>query len=258
MKDSTNQVHFAEPLQSEDPAQCQFYHRMSLPGVGEVGGQWDLRGCIEEYLGNYDFSRKRVLDVGTASGFLSFALEKRGAEVVSFDMDDGGRWDIVPQKSVRADLEGHMKYMREAHSQLKNAYWLAHRRLGSKARVYYGNIYDIPAELGPFDAAVMGMVISHVRDPFLAMYNVARLCTQHLIIINQIYKARDAVACFAPTPENQMDRVWWVFSEKCIGQMLAVMGFQVIRTVKSKPVCLAYGTPSEDRCVTFVARRVEA
>ena len=230
---------------------------MEVPGVGEVGGQWDLRKCIRQYLGNYDFAGKRVLDVGTASGFLTFEMEKQGAEVVSFDMDDGGEWDVVPQKSVRADPEGHMKTVREVHRTLKNAYWFTHQRLGSRAKAFYGDIYNLPKALGRFDAAVMGMIISHVRDPFRAIYNVARLCDRHLIITNQVYKGKDAVACFVPTRENQVDRVWWVFTEKCVRQMLSVMGFDVIRTVTSKPICLAYGKPSEDRCIAFVAERAE-
>src|SRR5437899_2651601 len=77
--------------------------------------------------------------------------------------------------------------------------------------------------LGRVDAAVMGMILSHVRDPFRASYNVARLCDRHLIITNQVYKGKDAVACFVPTRENQVDRVWWVFTEKCVRQMLSVM-----------------------------------
>ena len=69
-----------------DVDECYFYHHMDLPGLDEVGKGWDLRETINEYLGGYDFRGKRVLDVGTASGFLTFEMEKRGAEVVSFDM----------------------------------------------------------------------------------------------------------------------------------------------------------------------------
>jgi len=34
---------------------------MDVPGLGQVGGAWDLRDCIKAYLGNYDFNGKRVL-----------------------------------------------------------------------------------------------------------------------------------------------------------------------------------------------------
>ena len=258
MTDSNDPVQYAQAMRIDDPTQCQFYHRMDVPGVGEVGGQWDLRKCIRQYLGDYEFAGKRVLDAGTASGFLTFEMEKLGAEVVSFDMDDGGEWDVVPQKFVRTNPEAYMKQVREDHRRLKNAYWFTHQQLASKARAYYGDIYNLPKGLGRFDAAVMGMIISHLRDPFRAIYSVAQLCDRHLIITNQVYKGKDAVACFAPTTENQAERVWWIFTEKCICQMLSVMGFDVIRTVVSKPICLAYGKPSEDRCVAFVAQRSES
>src|SRR4051812_37484330 len=84
----------AAPVQYETPqpvagvGDCWFYHVMDLPGAGKVGGQWDLRGQVDEYLGGFDFRGKRVLDVGAASGFLTFEMEKRGADVVSFDMKD--------------------------------------------------------------------------------------------------------------------------------------------------------------------------
>jgi tRNA A58 N-methylase Trm61 len=245
-------------MRIDNPSQCQFHYRLEVPGVGEVGGQWDLRKCIRKYLGDYDFAGKRVLDAGTASGFLTFEMEKLGAEVVSFDMEADWEWDVVPQKFVRTNPEAYMKQIREDHRRLKNAYWFTHQRLGSKAKAYYGDIYNLPKGLGRFHAAVMGMVISHFRDPFRAIYNVAQLCDRHLIITNQVFKGKDAVACFAPTLENQVERVWWIFTEECIRRMLSVMGFKVIRTVVSKPICLAYGKPEENHCVAFVAERVEA
>ncbi len=76
--------------------ECFFYHHMDLPGVGEVGKGWDLRETIDDYLGHFDFRGKRVLDVGTASGFLTFEMEKRGAEVVSFDMASRTQRQLVP------------------------------------------------------------------------------------------------------------------------------------------------------------------
>jgi hypothetical protein len=89
---------YADPRPVRDIASCYFYHRVELPGVGVVGGAWDLRETIDDYLAGFRFAGKRVLDVGAASGFPSFEMEmeRRGAEVVSFDMSPDGRWDIVP------------------------------------------------------------------------------------------------------------------------------------------------------------------
>jgi hypothetical protein len=43
---------------------------MELPGRGVIEGRdWDLRGSVDEYLGNVDFAGQRVLEIGPASGF---------------------------------------------------------------------------------------------------------------------------------------------------------------------------------------------
>jgi hypothetical protein len=37
--------------------------------------------------------------------------------------------------------------------QLKNSYWFSHAAFQSKAKVYYGDAYNLPATLGQFDIA---------------------------------------------------------------------------------------------------------
>jgi hypothetical protein len=87
---------YASPPAIENLADCYFYHSTDIPGHGFVRGEWDLRPGIDAYLGHFDFRGKRVLDIGAASGFLSFHMEKRGADVVSYDLSEKGAWDIVP------------------------------------------------------------------------------------------------------------------------------------------------------------------
>src|SRR5690242_1099326 len=88
---------YAEPRVITELRDCDFYHTVDVPGHGCVRGPWDLRQGIDRYLNYAHFSGKRVLDVGSASGFLSFHMEKQGAEVVSYDLSAvDGRWDVVP------------------------------------------------------------------------------------------------------------------------------------------------------------------
>ena len=49
---------------------CAFYHSVDLPGHGFQPGLWDLRGNVDAYFGHVDVAGKRVLEVGTANGFL--------------------------------------------------------------------------------------------------------------------------------------------------------------------------------------------
>ena len=84
-----------------DLNECVFYHSMDLPGLGTVEGQWDLRGRFDEYIGGIDVNGKTFLDVGAASGFLSFEAERRGASVISFDALD---YTPTPARTCRRSL----------------------------------------------------------------------------------------------------------------------------------------------------------
>jgi 2-polyprenyl-3-methyl-5-hydroxy-6-metoxy-1,4-benzoquinol methylase len=81
-------VEFAAPIPVRNVDECFFHHQMELPGLGVAGCALDLRGRFDDYIAHADLRGKHVLDVGTASGFLTFEAEKRGAaSVVSFDMN---------------------------------------------------------------------------------------------------------------------------------------------------------------------------
>ena len=253
---TTSPFQYATPLVVDAPAECQFYHRMDLPGVGEVGGQWDLRGCIADYLGNYNFNGKRVLDLGTAGGFLSFYMEKMGGDVVSFDMASGAQWDLVPQKVVRDNPQKFDTNSRRFHAMLQNAYWFSHARLQSKAKAFYGDIYELPLELGHFDVAVFGMIIGHLRDPFRAIYSASRLVRGDIIITNQMAPGMGSSASFMPTVANECTHAWWSFTQGCLEQMLAVMGFGLVRTVQADAKCLVAGRIGTEVCAANVFRKV--
>lgn len=160
--------------------ECYFYHTMDVPGYGTINGEWDLRGSIDDYLGHFDFSGKRVLDVGAASGILSFHIEKQGAEVVSFDLSENYDWDIVPfaendNDAARSERRNHLR-------KINNGYWLCHEAFESKARMVNGVVYDIPASIGSVDVSVFGSILLHLRDPFLALQNAASLTRETIIV----------------------------------------------------------------------------
>ncbi|MGH9122965.1 MAG: class I SAM-dependent methyltransferase, partial [Acidimicrobiales bacterium] len=165
---------YAEPRTVAGVEECLFYHTMDLPGVGLVEGPWDLRPSAGDYLGNLDLRGKRALDVGTASGFLTFEMERRGAEVVSYDLGESmGGWDLVPfggriSKTMLAERSSGI-------GRINNAWWLAHQALGSRARVVYGPVYEMPSDIGPVDVAVFGAILLHLRDPFLALQRALEL-----------------------------------------------------------------------------------
>src|ERR1700738_2087593 len=108
---------------------CEFYHTVEIPDHGVVAGQWDLRGKVDEYLGHYKFAGKRVLEIGPASGFLTFEMEKRGAEVVALEVPDDPGWDFVPFPDER--MAPIFEPRRVGMNRIKNSFWFLHALSGS-------------------------------------------------------------------------------------------------------------------------------
>jgi hypothetical protein len=220
---------YAPSRDIENIADCYFYHSMDIPGYGVMPGEWDLRPNIDRYLGRYDFRAKRALDVGAASGFLSFSMEKAGANVVSYDLSEAHPWDIVPFSGA---IDGPTDAERRAHiRRINNGYWLAHRALKSQAKLVHGTVYNIPADIGLVDVAVYGSILLHLRDPFLALENGAGLAREAIIVadvaplgpLGWFLKRPDFV------PRHRRPKkwdVWWRLPPKLIVEYLAILGFK--------------------------------
>jgi 2-polyprenyl-3-methyl-5-hydroxy-6-metoxy-1,4-benzoquinol methylase len=168
---------YAEPQFVADPTGCTFYHSTDLPRFGLQVGPWDLRGQFRDYMGDVTCTGQRVLDIGCASGFLSFSAEQEGAsEVVSFDMDNASRQHLLPfcDKEYYRNYPSWVKKQTAHIKTWHKAYWLTHRLLESKARVHYGDVYALPDELGLFDVVIVGAIVEHLSDPIRALASIAR------------------------------------------------------------------------------------
>src|SRR5262249_31609464 len=135
------------------------------------------------------------------SGFLTFEMEKRGAEVVSVEVTAEHGWDFVPYPS--AQLQEVFGPRQVVMQQLKRSFWFSHTALHSKTKMYYGNVYNLPAALGEFDIAVMAAVLLHCRDPI----GIVEQCGKRaktLIIVDKFHPDLEGapVCRLAPTPEN--------------------------------------------------------
>jgi hypothetical protein len=171
---------YAQPRTITDLQDCLIYHTMDIPGYGLVEGEWDLRGGVDAYLGGVDVGGKRVLELGTASGFLCFQMERRGARVVAYDLSEHQSWDLVPfAASFTPAAEAARKQLVRM---LNNGYWLAHRAHQSSARVVYGTIYEVPKAIGAVDVATFGCILLHIQNPFLALANTLRLVRETVVI----------------------------------------------------------------------------
>ena len=223
---------YAVPREVNNLAECDFNHTMDIPGYGTVVGDWDLRQDPGRYLGNTCFAGKRVLEVGPASGFLSFYMESKGASVVSIDVDRAV--DIVPYTGVN---EQELK--REfVHSQkrVRNGYWLAHRAMNSQARVHYESGYNIPSELGMFDIGILSCVLLRSVNPTRIIEQVARLTTHTMIIVDMFHDGANNLSRtieLYPTAENGQATTWWRFSGGFLTEMLKIVGFPNVRISES-------------------------
>ncbi|BBC70935.1 conserved hypothetical protein [Altererythrobacter sp. B11] len=226
----TSEPPYSRPRDVQSLDECYFYHSMDVPGYGPVQGEWDLRGRIGPYLGNFNFAGKRVLDVGAASGILSFHMETQGAEVVSFDLSDDYDWDIVPFAANDADS---MRQERRRHlRRINNGYWLCHRAFQSRARMVNGVVYDIPQTIGPVDVSVFGSILLHLRDPFLALENAARLTRETMIVADlspygklaSRYRRTPRFMPRADRPDGISDG-WFRLPPLLVQEYLGILGF---------------------------------
>jgi SAM-dependent methyltransferase len=228
---------FSSPRAVDDPKDCYFYHTMDIPTHGLVKGEWDLRAGVREYLGGVEFKGKRVLEIGTASGFLCFHMESQGAEVVAYDLSEEQPWDIVPYEGVDVSklIEDRKKHIRK----LNNGFWFAHGRLKSRAKVVYGSVYSIPREIGSVDISVLGSVLLHVRDPFLALQNALRLTRQTVIVTDVMPRAyfflklirKITGDCMRFAPRHTLKapfETWWTLSPELITRFIGVLGFEKV------------------------------
>ena len=255
--DENVRIELVKPRYVEDVNDCFFYHTMTLPICGDVHGHWDLRGRFDDYIGGVDLKGKSVLDVGTATGFLSFEAEKKSAKrVLSVDMAHARQQSFLPfeDKTHYRDPAAWFERHNVEIEQWKNAYWLCHRLLESKAEVYYGNIYDLPTELGQFDVSIVGSVLEHLNDPVSALASISRLTGETIVIVSPLIESDERIAHFeglAERPEN--DFTWWTYSSGLYREVLKMLGFS-IKSITSGEYYYDYGQRFESR-YTIVARR---
>lgn len=247
---------YAEPRDIKSLEECYFYHTMDVPVHGTIKGEWDLRGRVDDYLGQFDFTGKRVLDVGAASGILSFHMEQQGAEVVSFDLSDDYDWDLVPfadndTPAALSERRGHLR-------KINNGYWLCHRAFNSQARMVNGVVYDMPLSIGPVDVSVFGSILLHLRDPFLALENAARL-TRETMIVSDLSPFGRLASRFKKNPRfmprstdpKGISDGWFRLPPLLVQEYLAILGFRQCSLTWNK---FQYGDKSR-WIYTIIARR---
>lgn len=241
--------------------ECANYHFIDLPNGEVFEGQWDLRGRMPEYIGGVDVNGKSVLDLGCASGFLSFEMERLGANnVVSFDADDHRRIAFipVPGSPYVEDKESWKVDTDQFLTRLKNGYWYCHKRLNSGCVAYYGDVYDtgLPGQM--FDIVVMGQILVHLRDPITAIMEAGRVCRDALIIAEGPYESNDAaLSMHARAERGGPPYMWYALSLPAYREVLALAGFKIESVSTAEYNCTNHEHAVGDIAIqTIVARRL--
>ena len=228
--------------------ECWFYHVMDLPGLGTVNhfGSWDLRGKFDDYTGHTPLAGKTLLDVGTASGFLSFEAEKRGAIVTSFDVPLSDALDID------AGTDASLK--RAEINKMRNSYRLAHRLLDSRARIAYGDARELSRCVNPHDVVLIGQMLVSVRDPLAVLAEACKVARQTVIVAEGSFESDAPLARFfgAQFPGTNS---WWHLSTGLYRDAFRLSGFTLTQATKAYYLCNHPANAGMQEIWTLVAVR---
>jgi SAM-dependent methyltransferase len=208
-------------------APAHFYHVMDIPGLGEVGGSWDLRSNLDVYLGRASYAGKIVLDIGAADGFLAFELEKRAARVVSIDLPTDSTPDLFPL----ARAVGEAPAAPNLVPGLRQAFWIGCRAFGSSVRLHESHAGRLDPRLTGFDVALIGNVLQHVSEPIGLVLDVSRR-TRTIVITEADWlagtqDARPVMTLFTDHLRRGHRGSWYQVSPQLIEDVLSLTGFTI-------------------------------
>lgn len=212
-------------------ASLEWYHTLDLGHSIVTPGHYDHRPYLEFYGFPEDLSGKKALDIGAASGFFAFEMEKRGATVTVTDLSAWMDHDFGPRYRPDQTPEEGSHY-------LADPFAFAKQVLNSKAEKQEINIYDISPEMvGVFDFVFCGSVLLHLTDPIKALWHIQRVTKGMAIIATAIYPdaTNEPQAQFVG---HRSGDVWWIPNRAGLEAMVQSAGFQGWEWVSE--FCLKY------------------
>jgi len=215
------------PYKNIDIKKCYWYHYFEFhKNVNDVVWEYDLKSVLDKFLLPEDMKEKSFLDIGTANGFFSFEIEKRGAEVVSFDLGLDDPPDQIPYPFSPDRVKDNRDFMMKLHK----GYWYAHQYFQSNAKAVYGHVRQMPDWLGTFDVTLIGSILQHIRDPLGVIIEADRHTKHTLIISEAYYPSEEPVIRFQANPadSNPQYWTWWRMSPAFLKLALETLGYKDI------------------------------
>jgi tRNA (mo5U34)-methyltransferase len=165
-----------------------------------------LREIAEIYFRDI-VSGRSVLDIGCWDGFNSFEAYRRGATRV-----------------LAAD---HFAWSEKCWGD-RRSFDLAHRHLAPAVEVMDIDLPDMtPERVGRFDIVLFAGIFYHLRNPFLALEQIARLSREWIIVETHMDAENEnrPAMIFYPTNELANDPTnWWGPNRACVEAMLRDVG----------------------------------
>ena len=196
-----------------------WYHTIDLGHGIVTPGIYDHRRYLEFYGIPDDLSGKSALDIGTASGFFSFEMEKKGAKVTATDLANWMDHDFGALYKPDRPLDVLQGY-------LQKPFELAKEVLNSGVKKKKINIYDVsPDTLGTFDLVFCSSLLLHLTDPIRALQNIRSVTREMAIIATGIRRDenKEPLASFSGHKEGA---VWWLPNRPCLESMIQSTGFK--------------------------------
>jgi tRNA (mo5U34)-methyltransferase len=183
-----------------------WFHSIELPGGGIIKGFHsieELREQLSAFPIPQDLAGKRVLDVGAWTGWYSFELERRGADVVAMDCVDLAEFQM------------------------------ARRLVGSKVELCILDVDELsPETAGRFDYVLFFGVLYHLRNPLAGLERICSVTREAAFVESYVTDGPGPPPSleFYETTElgGQIDN-WWGPNTNCLLAMCRSAGFARVR-----------------------------
>lgn len=200
-------------------ADLEWYHTIDLGEGILTPGDYDHRPYLAYYGIPEDLTGKRALDVGAASGFFSFEMERRGARVTALDLPSWFAHDFGPRYQPDKTAEEGQQY-------LQDPIMLAKEVLGSQVDKVEMTVYDVsPETVGMFDFVFCGSLLIHLTDPVRALWQIQRV-TREVAIIATIVDPDLSDSSRAQFVGHHRGDGWWIPNQAGLEAMVQSAGFK--------------------------------
>lgn len=236
-----------------DVSRYYWYHTIDLGDGLVTPGLYDYRETIGAFRFPADLHGKRVLDVGSATGYFAFEFARRGATVVSVELPSLEQLDRFPgqdtenllwkiERMIVPHEEERLQALRRRYTSeelwqylLDGPFRFCQQRLGLPIQRCFSSAYDLTPHNtygGNFDLVFIGDVLVHTLYPLKALAAASALCRGTLVLAQLMPEPADGqtpAMVYVGGDDPQEDHVsWWEPNKPCFVQMLKKLGFRIV------------------------------